>query len=129
MLFYVLLILILIIGFVVAYQSELESQDCTEYCSHWVHDNKSRWRHNITLTPEQTIQERVGLFYSAVEWRRALIVTIVITVPLALVYYYFCCKDSTNVLRLYVLSFFYVFIIVFFISMYYQDLWHKAMRH
>jgi len=129
MLYFILLILILVIGFVVAYQSELESQDCTTHCSHWVHDNKSRWRRNINLTPEQTTQERVKLFYSAVEWRRALIVTIIVTIPLALIYYYYCHKQGMNMLRLYVLSFFYVFIIVFFISMYYQDLWHQCMKH
>ena len=132
MIYLVLLILIVIVGFVVAYQSESDSQDCLQYCTHWVHDNRSRWRHNITLDASDTTTERIGLFYSVVEWRRSLIITIIITVVLVFFMLFFkSCHpiDSCNALRLFVLSFVYVFIVIFFISMYYQDLWYRAMKH
>lgn len=127
-LFFFLLISILLVGFIVAYRSELESQDCTEYCSHWVHNNKSRWRHNIGLTHPETIQERIKLFYSVVEWRRSLIVTIIITLPICLLMFYRCNTSAHEILKYYVLSFVYVFIAVFFISMYYQDLWYQGLK-
>lgn len=127
MIYLFILILVLLLGFVSAYQSESDSQDCTQFCTHWVHGNKSRWRHNILLSPDDTIHERIGLMYSVVEWRRSLIVTIIITVPLCLIMYYKYSKTGQAMLKLFVLSFVYVFIIVFFIAMYYQDLWHKAM--
>jgi len=129
MIYSVLLILIIILGFVIAYQSESDSQDCTQYCTHWVHENRSRWRHNIKLNDEDTIRERIGLFYSVVEWRRSLIITIIITILLCIV---MCIIHnlpvlSSNSLKLFVLAFVYVFIAIFFISMYYQDLWYRAM--
>jgi len=126
MIYLFILILILLLGFVAAYQSESDSQDCTQFCTHWVHGNKSRWRHNIVLNHDDTIHERIGLMHSVVEWRRSLIVTIIITVPLCLIMYYKYSRQA--MLKLFVLSFVYVFIIVFFIAMYYQDLWHKAMK-
>lgn len=146
-----LLILILIIGFVFAYQAEYDSQDCSDkdtYCTHWVHDNKSRWRHNIRLNDEETIRERIGLFHSVVEWRRTLIMTIIISILLSIIYglwtcyiggYSNMCNNTSNmssytythlypaILTKFILSFVYIFIIVFFIAMYYDDMWRRKL--
>lgn len=127
-----LLILILIIGFVFAYQAEYDSQDCSDdntYCTHWVHNNKSRWRHNIKLNDEETIKERIGLFYSVVEWRRTLIITIVLSLILSIVFTLYS-GDSPicpGTLTRFILSFVYIFIIVFFIAMYYDDMWRRKL--
>lgn len=144
-----LLVLILIIGFVFAYQAEYDSQDCSEedtYCTHWVHNNKSRWRHNIKLNDEETIKERIGLFHSVVEWRRTLIMTIIISILLSIIYglwiwyiggYSNVCSSECNmssytylyptILTKFILSFVYIFIIVFFIAMYYDDMWRRKL--
>ena len=137
MIYLFILILVILIGFVTAYQSEADSQDCTQYCTHWVHDNRSRWRHDIKLNDSDTTRERIGLMHSVVEWRRSLIITIVITIPICLFMIFAlkqrgsdatCFDVQNSSLRLFVLSFVYVFIVVFFIAMYYQELWHHALR-
>jgi len=127
-----LLILILILGFVFAYQAEYDSQDCSDhdtYCTHWVHNNKSRWRHNIRLNEEETIKERIGLFHSVVEWRRTLIITIIVSIVISIMFILYsgdspiCSKTLTR----FILSFVYIFIIVFFIAMYYDDMWRRKL--
>lgn len=127
-----LLVLILILGFVFAYQAEYDSQDCSDpntYCTHWVHNNKSRWRHNIKLNDEETIKERIGLFHSVVEWRRTLIITIIVSVLISAMFILYS-GDSpicSRTLTRFILSFVYIFIIVFFIAMYYDDMWRRKL--
>ncbi len=127
-----LLILILILGFVFAYQAEYDSQDCSDdntYCTHWVHDNNSRWRHNIRLNEEETIKERIGLFHSVVEWRRTLIITIILSIVISIMFILYS-GDSpmcSRTLTRFILSFVYIFIIVFFIAMYYDDMWRRKL--
>jgi len=126
---YLLIIgIVLIIGLVVSYQSEIESQDCTKFCTHWVHNDKSRWRQNINLDPYEVTQERLGLFYSAVEWRRSLLATIVITIPIC-IFFTVCYSQTCEVLKLFIISFVYVFIVIFFIGMYYQEMWKHVLHH
>jgi len=130
MLYLIILIVVLLIGFMFSYQSELDSQDCFDgSCTHWVHDNKSRWRHNIELDERGTILERIGLFYSVVEWRRTFIMTIIISIIVCGIYIFLlgdplCCSRT---LTRFLLSFVYVFIVVFFIAMYYQDMWRRRL--
>lgn len=136
MFYIVILVIVLIIGLIVAYTSEIQSQDCLSVtednsnssptCTHWVHDNRSRWRHDLQLSPLEVTNERIDLLYSVVEWRRSLIATIIITVPICFI---MCYKriDEMNAIRLFIITFIYVFIIIFFLGMYFQELWRCAL--
>ncbi len=136
MFYIVILVIVLLIGLIVAYTSEVHSQDCSDAiddnsyssptCTHWVHNNRSRWRYDLQLSPSEVTNERIELLYSVVEWRRSLIATIIITVPVCFIMCYNR-VDEMNSIRLFIITFIYVFTIIFFLGMYFQELWRCTL--